>query len=175
MSLSGPTSNNPVPKRYLTVGNRRWATALACVWLAGCSLPPDMSKSAAVGTHEHPLNPPAGTLAIDGPPILSRATAWNTLTNPRPASTNVLDEGAEMYRIYCAVCHGSDAAGQGPVAEYFRRMPDLGAPYIQGYPDGRLYTIIREGGFNMPSYANSLSVEERWAVVHYLRTFGNTR
>lgn len=157
------------------MSNRLWVTAVGCVWLVGCSLPQDMSQSAAVSPHEQPFNPPVGALGVDNPPILSRATAWATLTNPRLATSAVLDEGAELYRVYCAMCHGPDGAGQGPVAEYYRRVPDLRAPYIAGYQDGRLYTIIREGGFNMPPYAASLSVDERWAVVHYLRTLGESR
>ena len=152
-----------------------WACVIVCLWLGGCSLPPDLSRGGTVGPLERPQNPPAGTLPVDAPPILSRATAWSTLRNPRPVSTRVLEEGAQMYRIYCALCHGQDGTGQGPVAEFFRRVPDLRAPSIHRYPDGRLYTIIREGGFTMPSYAASLSVDERWAVVHYVRTFENTR
>nr|NIV29562.1 c-type cytochrome [Anaerolineae bacterium] len=91
------------------------------------------------------------------------------------ATAQVLEEGAELYGIYCEVCHGGDGGGEGPVAEYFRRMPDLSAPYVKRYQDGRLYTIIRQGGFSMPAYASSMSVNERWAVVHYLRTLGETQ
>ncbi len=148
------------------------ALALGCLWLVACAAPHDMWNSAAVGTHEQPMNPPAGVLAIDGPAIMDRVTARDTLTNPTLTSAAVLAEGAELYGIYCAMCHGSSGEGDGPIAEYFRSMPDLTAPYVQRYPDGWLYTILREGGRNMPGYANSLSVNERWAVVHHLRIFG---
>lgn len=144
-----------------------------CIWLVGCSLPPDMSHSAAVGPYEEPRTPAAGTLAVGDPPVLTRPTAWNTLTNPRPATTSVVNEGAELYRVYCSICHGPDGSGEGTVSEYFRRIPDLRAPYVRRYQDGRFYTIIREGRRDMPSYAASLSVDERWAVVHYLRTLGS--
>ena len=145
------------------------------VWFAGCTLPDNMSRSASFGTYEQPRTPPSGTLAVGDTPILSRSTAWATLTNPRPASQQVLEQGAELYAVYCVVCHGVDGSGDGPVAEYFRRMPDLTARYIARYQDGRLYTIIRQGGFMMPAYASSLSADERWAVVHHLRTLGETQ
>ena len=146
---------------------------LVGLWLSGCSLPDDMHRSPALNPYEHPRTPPPGALAIADPPILSRQTASNTLTNPRPATPQVLEEGAHLYRIYCAVCHGPDGAGEGTVAEYFRRMPDLTVPFVKRYPDGRLYTVIRQGGFEMPAYADALSADERWALVHHVRTLGD--
>jgi mono/diheme cytochrome c family protein len=86
-----------------------------------------------------------------------------------------MSEGAELFRIYCAICHGADGAGEGQVSEYFRRIPDLTALYVRQYPDGRLYTVIRAGRSNMPGYAESLGVDERWAIVHYIRTLGSER
>ena len=117
------------------------------------------------------LAPPDGTVPVEGPQIFDRIEARDRLSNPLPASPEVLAEGAELYHIYCALCHGPNAEGDGQLAEYYRRMPDLSAPYIQNYADGWLYSILREGGFNMPPLAESLSVDERWALVHYMRTF----
>ena len=111
---------------------------------------------------------------MDGPRRLNRIDSRDKLVNPLEPTADVLAEGAELYRIYCATCHGAEADGAGPVAEHFRRMPDLRAPHVLNYVDGWLYSIIREGGFNMPPFAASLSVTERWAVVHYLRTLGDT-
>ena len=120
--------------------------------------------------HVRPLTPPDDVLSIDGPQAMNRIDSRDKLSNPLPASRTVLSEGADLYRIYCAPCHGADAMGDGAVAEHFRRMPDLTAPNVQNYADGWLYSIVREGGFNMPPFAASLSVDERWAVVHHLRT-----
>ena len=130
-----------------------------------------MNSSVVVHPQEQPLVPPAGTLAVDAPRIVDRREARDGLINPRPATGDVLAEGATLYRIYCTMCHGESGAGDGVVAQHFRRVPDLKASYIQNYTDGRLYTVLREGGFNMPRYAEALSVDERWAVVHYVRGF----
>ena len=135
----------------------------------------DMWVGPVVLPHTLPLNPPDDVLSIDGPQLMNRIDARDKLQNPLPASAAVLAEGAELYRIYCATCHGTDARGDGPVAEHFRRMPDLTAPNVHNYADGWLYTIIREGGFNMPPFAASLSVNERWAVVHHIRTLDPNR
>ena len=144
---------------------------LGSVHAAGCFPLPDMASSQAVHPQEETMTPPEGALAVAAPRVIDRREARTSLTNPRPASSEVLTEGAELYRIYCVMCHGATGSGDGEVAQYFRRVPDLNAPYIQNYTDGRLYTVLREGGFNMPRYAEALSVDERWAVVHYVRSF----
>ena len=153
--------------------SRALAAALGCLWLAGCALPPDMTRGSAAGPYEHPLLPPAGTLAVDGPPIADRPAALNRLANSRPASEAVLAEGAALYRVYCAICHGGEGTGDGELARYYRRMPSLTARHVLNYPDGFVYSIIREGGRNMPRFGDALSVNERWALVHYLGTLGS--
>jgi len=48
-----------------------------------------------------------------------------------------------------------------------RRPPSLHD--FRELPDGYLFQIISEGFGFMPSYAGELSVQDRWAVVGYLR------
>ena len=115
---------------------------------------------------------PAGSLAIDAPRIMNRREARLGLTNPLEATAAVAAEGEALYATYCALCHGEAGTGDGELASFYRRMPDLTAPHVLNYPDGFLYTIIREGGRNMPRLGDALSVRERWAVVHYLGTLG---
>ena len=153
--------------------SRALGAALGCIWLAGCALPPDMTRGSAAGPYEHPLLPPAGTLAVDGPPAADRPAALNRLANPRPASAAVLAEGAALFRIYCAICHGADGGGDSVLAEYLPRLPDLRSPVVGRRPDGRLYGVILRGGFRMPAYGDALSANERWAVVHHMRTLGD--
>lgn len=130
----------------------------------------DMWTGPVVLPHALPMTPPDDVLSVDGPQPMNRIDSRDKLSNPLRPSPLVLAEGAELYRIYCASCHGSSAEGDGRVAEHFRRMPNLTAPNVQNYADGWLYSIIREGGFNMPPFAASLSERERWAVVHHIRT-----
>ena len=132
----------------------------------------DMVSGPAVLPYERPMRPSQGALAVDGPQTLTRAQAGDSLTNPLSATPDVLDQGEMLYGIYCRSCHGQTGAGDGPVAAYFRRVSDLNASNIQAYSDGLIYTVLRQRGASMPSYAEALSVEERWALVHYIRTFG---
>lgn len=152
------------------MSERALAAVLGCLCLAACAQPPDGSRGAVAETHARPRLPPAGVLAVDAPAVAERPAALNRLTNPRPASAAVLAEGAALYRIYCAVCHGADGGGDTLLAEHLPRLPDLRAPAAQRRTDGRLYAVIRRGGFRMPAYGDALGAGERWAVVHHLRT-----
>ncbi len=113
---------------------------------------------------------PPRSLAVDGQRLLNRREARLALTNPLEPTPEVMADGAALYATYCALCHGDDGAGDGQLADRYRRMPDLTQRYVINYPDGFVYTIIREGGRNMPRFADSLSIDERWALVHHLRT-----
>ena len=117
---------------------------------------------------------PEGSMAIDAPRIMNRREARTALTNPLDESPAVLAEGKALYDAYCALCHGDEGEGDGDLARYYRRMPPLTARHVLNYPDGFVYSIIREGGRNMPRFGDALSVDERWALVHHLRTLGST-
>ncbi len=114
--------------------------------------------------------PPDNVLSVDGPRIMNRREARTELTNPLVGTAEVNADGASLYDAYCALCHGAGGTGDGQLASFYRRMPDLTAPHVGNYPDGFVYSIIREGGRTMPRFADALSVDERWALVHYLRT-----
>jgi mono/diheme cytochrome c family protein len=140
------------------------ATVLAFPWTR------DMVRGRAVKPQTLMLVPPPNTLAIGHPRILERDEADKQLANPLSASAPVLEQGRALFATNCAVCHGVNGRGGGPVGKYFRAIPDLSGGAVQAYSDGLLYSVIREGGFNMPAYAEALSPQERWAVVHFLRT-----
>ena len=130
----------------------------------------DMERGRAVRPQTLMLAPPPNTLAVGHPPVMDRADANERLTNPLAASPEVLKQGRALFDMACATCHGADGHSVGPVGKYFQTVPDLSEPSIQAYSDGWLYSVIREGGFNMPGYAETLSPSERWALVHFVRT-----
>ena len=41
----------------------------------------------------------------------------------RPARLIDSSQGPDLYKAYCAVCHGSDAKGNGPLAKWLRTAP----------------------------------------------------
>lgn len=92
------------------------------------------------------------------------------LQNPIPADEESLARGKLMFDTNCAVCHGKNGAGDGPVGQKFIARPfDLRIDYVQNKPDGELFFTITNGGIAMPFYRDSLSPNERWDVVNYLK------
>jgi mono/diheme cytochrome c family protein len=108
--------------------------------------------------------PPPGTLPVHGGELRMDA---QELRNPFPATSESLEQGKQLFLIYCAVCHGEDAKGGGTIGD---RLLVAGTDLTLRRPDDYIYTHIRAGGPIMPGYAESLSPEETWAVVNYVRS-----
>lgn len=109
----------------------------------------------------------------------SRLLASAEITdNPFPITAAGLAEGKEMYNIYCSTCHGVKADGLGylydtdanPNAKYLAAPANLINETFTAASNGQLYHAIMYGKNVMGSYADKLSYEERWQVIHYLRS-----
>jgi mono/diheme cytochrome c family protein len=118
--------------------------------------------------------PPAGTVAYRSlaEPALETGLGPDgraLRTAPVPPTAELLATGRVKYDVYCAVCHGVLGDGESQLAlnMSLRRPPSLHA--YRDVSDGYLYRVIAQGFGYMASYATELSVEERWAVVAYVR------
>lgn len=113
----------------------------------------------------------ASAPAVDNTPWVEK--------NPIALSPNVLERGQEMFNIYCAVCHGNSARGNGMVNRRAQKIlsqqwvppASLHDPaiYQDKYPDGKLFSTISNGIRKMPGYAGQIKVRDRWAIVAYVR------
>jgi mono/diheme cytochrome c family protein len=126
--------------------------------------------------------PVDGTVARDESPVLGpRDTGRDgeafVAGFPIEVDLAFVQRGRERFDIYCAPCHGLAGRGDGPVA---RRATELGAATwvaptdvtqdaVAAWPNGELYGIIRDGIRNMPGYAAQIPVDDRWAIVAYVR------
>ena len=133
----------------------------------------NMHSGPVVMPHVEPRIPVENTIAIDGQRHRDRLESRD-LANPIPNTPAALEQGAWLYSVYCTVCHGANGQGDGQIASHFRRMPNLSAAHVQNYTDGWVYSIIREGGFAMPPFADSMSEPEQWALVHFVKTLTHT-
>lgn len=83
-----------------------------------------------------------------------------------------VDEGRRLFNIYCAICHGPNLDGNGPIYANgkFAAMP---ANLIQGkyltMDEGTIYAAIKYGKNAMGSYASQLDVHQRWQVIAYIK------
>jgi mono/diheme cytochrome c family protein len=147
------------------------ALALSLGTATGYYLGPEWPTEMLANPGAVPLAPPpVGALSLAAEPPLSRDDAGEKLTNPLPASPEVLAQGKQLYDVYCALCHGAAGKADGKVgAKFGFPIPPLDDAAVVERKDGYLYGTIREGGFIMPKYAEVMTPAERWAVVHYMR------
>jgi mono/diheme cytochrome c family protein len=83
-----------------------------------------------------------------------------------------LRRGQERYNIYCAACHGESANGQGFAQKAgFTQIRNLHEPafFRDQYADGAVFATITNGKGMMGAYGDKLNVNDRWAVVAWLR------
>lgn len=93
---------------------------------------------------------------------------------PFSTGTKVINSGRAIYEERCADCHGKSGKGNGPSAADLEKPPtNFRTGKCQSQTDGELYWKITEGHKPMPSYKKKLSEEQRWQLVHYLRTFSD--
>jgi mono/diheme cytochrome c family protein len=73
------------------------------------------------------------------------------------------------FNRYCIRCHGIDGRGVWDIPD----VPDFTDPRWQGSrSDAQIVNILMEGrGAVMPTFRGTLTLEESWAMAHYLRTF----
>src|SRR5947199_417483 len=93
-------------------------------------------------------------------------------TIPMKITKADLDRGEERYNIYCSVCHGATGYGDGMIARRGFNRPSP-ANYHQDRlrqaPVGHFFDVMTNGWGAMPSYAQQVSVEDRWRIVAYIR------
>ncbi len=89
------------------------------------------------------------------------------------------DRGKSRYQIYCAPCHGATGDGKGTVAglaldggpRLLVPPPAMTDERVTTAVAGRIYAAIKNGvnNGNMPSYASQIPVQDRWAIIAYIR------
>ena len=78
--------------------------------------------------------------------------------------------GQERYNIYCRPCHDGSGAGHGTVVKRgMAQPPTFHDDRVRHMPDGQLFATISRGVRNMPAYNYSIPVNDRWAIVTYVR------
>jgi len=91
-------------------------------------------------------------------------------TLPVAITRELLDRGRSRYEIYCSVCHDSTGGGRGMIVRRgFKQPPPLYEQRLRDMPAGYFYDVITHGFGLMSSYATQIPVDDRWAIVAYLR------
>jgi mono/diheme cytochrome c family protein len=96
------------------------------------------------------------------------------LTDPVPASPDVVAEGLAHFADHCASCHGNDGSGDIEMGRgLYPRAPDMRLPATQNLSDGELFYIIENGVrfTGMPGWATGTAAgeESTWHLVQFIR------
>ncbi len=90
---------------------------------------------------------------------------------PATVSAEMIMRGKERFKIYCSMCHGGTGAGNGIITNYgIVPPPSFYDERIVNMSDGEIYSAIYNGVRTMSSYRHQIPVEDRWAIVSYIRT-----
>ena len=91
------------------------------------------------------------------------------LKNPLEVTDENLAAGAQLYTIYCAVCHGDTGDGQGILAqrEKFLGIPSYAAEG-RTITEGGVYHVQMFGLNSMGSYASQTNELERWQITQHV-------
>lgn len=115
--------------------------------------------------------------ADDGPQL-------NWLTElPVTVDADLMELGQKKFSVYCAVCHGVAGDGNGLVHQradqlaqgYWLQPTSLHDARLREQPVGQLFYTITNGKGKMAGYAGSMTADERWAVVLYVRALQRSR
>jgi mono/diheme cytochrome c family protein len=89
---------------------------------------------------------------------------------PYPITRDVLERGRDRYSIYCVPCHGPLGDGDGIVVQRgFNPPPSYHSDRLRNAPVGHFFDVITNGYGAMPSYADQVPVDDRWAIIAYIR------
>ena len=169
-------------------GNARLPAALSLI--AGCAMllgacrqqmfqqpsyrPYQPSSLFTDGTSARAL--PADTVArgqLRDDPLLftgKDANGQDATEFPFPVTHDVLVRGRQRFDVYCTPCHGFVGDGDGMVVRRgFTPPPTYHSDRLRQAPVGHFFYVVSNGFGSMPSYANQVTVSDRWAIIAYIR------
>jgi mono/diheme cytochrome c family protein len=90
--------------------------------------------------------------------------------NPLPRTAATFARGRERYDIYCSPCHDRVGTGHGMIVERgFKQPPTFHQDRLRQAADGYLFEVATQGFGVMPSYAQQVPVDDRWAIAAWVR------
>ncbi|MEY2413042.1 MAG: hypothetical protein QOD84_1648 [Acidobacteriaceae bacterium] len=89
---------------------------------------------------------------------------------PFPVTTEVLARGRERFNIYCTPCHSRLGDGNGMIVQRgYKKPPSYHTERLRKAPLGYFFDVMTNGFGAMPDYASQIPVNDRWAIVAYIR------
>ncbi|MBI4233791.1 MAG: cytochrome c [Chloroflexi bacterium] len=143
----------------------------------------EMHYSQSVRAQEPPrLAPPEGAVPVTGRELAYEPDQYKALANPVPRDAKVLQQANRLFQVNCAPCHGAQGKGDGPTTtqfliEKYKYTPivtlDLTSAQVQNLTDGEIFSFITNGLVVMPAWKKLLTEQERWMLVHAIRSLAS--
>ena len=106
------------------------------------------------------------------------STNW-VQTIPLPVTAQFMARGQERYNISCSPCHGAAGDGKGITTKFgmtvIADLHDVATRKVPQQSDGELFNTISHGKGLMQGYVANISIEDRWAIVAYVRALQRGR
>lgn len=95
--------------------------------------------------------------------------------NPYEATAKNISSGKKIYNLNCKSCHGDPTmANMLPLAPV--APTDLGSQnFLVQSSDGEIYYKVNKGQGAMPTFEKTLSDEDKWMVITFLRSFDKNK
>jgi mono/diheme cytochrome c family protein len=135
----------------------------------------DMIQQPTIRPYQTVILPPPDSVPVGGEHYLPRNIIAERLRNPVAATPPSIENGKKMFLTYCAPCHGINGTGHGTVAQGEFQPPDLTGERIQKMNDATIFGTITDGWLTMPSYRETMTIQERWDTVNYVRHLQATK
>jgi len=135
-----------------------------------------IARSKAIQTIAGPVFP-----FEDAPVNTGRITGTTNFvdTNPLAVTGTLLRRGQERYTIFCAACHGAQGDGNGVTKKLgMAVIGNFHDKRLVAMSDGEIFNVVTHGKaptLLMPSYASQVPVEDRWAIIAYVRALQLSR
>lgn len=114
----------------------------------------------------------------DAPVNTGRVTGKTNFVelNPFPVTEELLRRGQQRFTIYCAPCHGQTGDGNGIVKKFgMATVRSVHEAIVVRQGDGEIFNTISHGKLTMQGYGPQIPVEDRWAIIAYLRALQLSR
>jgi mono/diheme cytochrome c family protein len=103
-------------------------------------------------------------------------TALPQRVSDRYELPDLVERGRDRFAINCVPCHGLLGDGNGMVARRgFPYPPTYHSDRLREKPIGYIVGVVTAGHGRMPSYANQIHPDDRWAIATYVRALQLSR
>ena len=99
---------------------------------------------------------------------------FSQIKEPWVSSPELVAEGEQVFKNTCAMCHGNEGKGDGPAGASLNPKPRnlVEGKWKKGGTSLGIFDVISNGipGSSMAPWKGSVSVGDRWALVHFVRS-----